>query len=485
MQIKVGFGSVNMKGTYEPYGDVHDELMSQVMVVNDGRERAAWLMGDWYNWTAPAALMLRRVIAEHTGFPFERIFICSSENHNSAHMPSKIDTEQAKVLGTRMAESVKLAMEDARPALMALAVADVGRRYSACRRKKINDELGVFSFWGGFTVEGKMLNITRAVRGQVAVLCSDNPGPAYGGVKDFPQTIRDYDASELHGEIYFDRPVDNLVHLLSFRDEHDETIGTIIRFSAHVQGGHDYEHEEYVETAGYPGWARRYIERKLGGIGAFILGCQGDLLPLFDVGGCEKVKAMGEGIATAAFEALQTQGDEAFKPLERLAIATVTARMPLRKTTPPNFQEAEEAVKRAETELVAAVRDRAPVGTIKKLAEYKTWCEWVIRFFFNRYGMTEEQAKSKVWPVDVSAMALNDVVLAGMVAEPSVQTSLRLRQQFGDRILTISECNGDIGYMVPEDDIHDGGYEATLSIISEKGEETLRNAVAEAIRKVL
>lgn len=159
--------------------------------------------------------------------------------------------------------------------------------------------------------------------------------------------------------------------------------------------------------------------------------------------------------------------------------------MPLRETTPSNVREAEEAVKNAEAELAAAVTDKAPLGTIKKLAEYKTWCEWVIKFYFNRYGLTSEQARAKIWPVEVTATALNDVVLAGMVAEPGVQTSLRLRKQFGDHILTISECNGDIGYMVPADDIHDGGYEATLSIISEKGEEALRNVVAEAIRRVL
>ena len=238
-------------------------------------------------------------------------------------------------------------------------------------------------------------------------------------------------------------------------------------------------------SAAYPGWARRCLEQELGGIGAFILVCQGDLIPLIDVGGREKVKAMGEGIAAAALEALRAQGQDAFKPLERLAIATVAARMPLRETTPSNVREAEEAVKNAEAELAAAVTDKAPLGTIKKLAEYKTWCEWVIKFYFNRYGLTSEQARAKIWPVEVTATALNDVVLAGMVAEPGVQTSLRLRKQFGDHILTISECNGDIGYMVPADDIHDGGYEATLSIISEKGEEALRNVVAEAIRRVL
>jgi len=70
-----------------------------------------------------------------------------------------------------------------------------------------------------------------------------------------------------------------------------------------------------------------------------------------------------------------------------------------------------------------AVRERAPLRRVKELAEYVQWLEWLPRFFYCRAGLTPEMARDGHWPLYVNALAINDVVFAGLVAEAGYLTT--------------------------------------------------------------
>jgi hypothetical protein len=200
--------------------------------------------------------------------------------------------------------------------------------------------------------------------------------------------------------------------------------------------------------------------------------------------GTEQNQLIGEGIAQAALDAFREQAPE-FKPVEKVAFARSLASVPLRKGIPLSPEEAEISVVEANEELAQAVSDRAPIGKIKNLVEYAQWLSWVPRFFYSRAGLTTEMAAEGHWPLYTHALAINEVVLAGLVAETGYLTTKALREEFGDWVLPLSEVNGCINYIAADGDQQNGGYEATLSIVGPLAESVLRSSLGQAVREVL
>lgn len=479
-KIRVGFGSVSMDSILVKTENHLDDILTQTIYLSDGEQEVAWIMQDCYNWNVESTTFLREVIGRRTGIDPARIVISTSENHSHHGLGSTISRPQAEIYAVPMAESVAQAREKARPAHMAAVIADVGLKFSIRRRKYINDDLGVLSFWSSFTLRDGKADATELVRGVVAALCCKYPTTPHRKITKYPELIRDYDAPELHEPIYYDDPVDNLVHLLVFRDEAGETLGSIIRFSAHVQGG-----PPGARTAGYPGYARRLLEKEVGGTAAFILGPQGDLVPRVDIseeGTVEELRRIGEGIAGAALDALRKEDPE-YKPVERIAFARAVANVPLREDYPKSPEDAEKKMITANKELEKAVADRAPIRRIKELVECVKRLTSAPRFF-SRTGLTVEQAREGCWPVAVEALAINHVTLAGLVAETGCLTTKALREEFDDWVLPISESNGCINYIMTDGDQQNGGYEAYHSCVSPMADSVLRAALGQAIREV-
>ncbi len=475
---RVGFGSESMEGVLNPQVNKIDPIMTQTFYVDDGQTEVAWIMQDCYNWSVEATTFLREVISRRSKIPEEHIVIQSSENHANHGLSSTISRAQAEFYGAPMAASVNQAKENAKPACMAAVIADVGSRFSIRRRKYINEDLGTLSFWYDYNLADGKADATDLVKGVVACLCSENPSIPNTKVEKLPKTIREYDAPELREKIYYEDPVDNLVHFMVFRATSGETLGSMIRFSAHVTFS-----ELLARTAGYPGFARKLLEKELGGTAGFLLGPQGDLIPRLETFGTEQTRQIGEGIARAALDAFEEQAPE-FRPVEKVAFARSLASVPLRKGVPLSPEEAEVKVVAAREELAQAVHDRAPIGEIKKLLEQATWLSWVPRFFYSRAGLTTAMAAERHWPLFVHALAINEVVLAGLVAETGYLTTKALREEFGDWVLPLSEVNGCINYIAADGDQQNGGYEATLSIVGPLAEGVLRSSLGQAVREV-
>ena len=69
--------------------------------------------------------------------------------------------------------------------------------------------------------------------------------------------------------IWFDRPVDRLVHLLVFRTPDGEVLGSMLRLAVHVcVAGHPLTRDK-LYTADFPHYTRLRLEEKLGGMAMF------------------------------------------------------------------------------------------------------------------------------------------------------------------------------------------------------------------------
>jgi hypothetical protein len=55
----------------------------------------------------------------------------------------------------------------------------------------------------------------------------------------------------------------------------------------------------------------------------------------------------------------------------------------------------------------------------------------------------------------------------------------------GERLVTIQQCNGDIGYIITSQDRRGGDYESVCSLIADSGETVLRERSVALLRSVL
>lgn len=483
MPANVGFGAVSLKPLYEKGEVFLEEPQVRAMVVESGAEKTVWMFADLYPIAFETSLYLRKRVARALRMDYDQVVLQSNENHY-ANLPYHLPQYSPRALGLAgdaCEACAREALRSSRAAWMRVVVANVGSRYSMCRRKKVLPDLGVFTFWAGYRNNRGRADGTGLVRDALTCLCAEKPRLPYSAVEVPPERIR-RDFEEITEPIIFDRPVDNLLHFLVFQDRGGKVLGTLTRFAAHVDQG-----EAGKVGCGYPHWIRTTVERALGGVAVFALGPQGDLLEFEKATGPGIGRTGGRALAREALRGLEEVSPRP-EPLDRVVFRMGSVRVPLRKDMPATLEEAEVLAGPVEKALEAAAGESAPLREIKRLCESRMWAAVAERFFTRRWTSERlrQEAGSGRMKVDVPALALNDVVLAGITSEPGSQTTLRLRQQFGDRLLTLSEVNGEIfGYTMTGEDLLDGGYEGTYTALDQRGEAIIREATARMIARVL
>jgi len=95
------------------------------------------------------------------------------------------------------------------------------------------------------------------------------------------------------------------------------------------------------------------------------------------------------------------------------------------------------------------------------------------------YYLDEEEFKQGEVRLTLPALCLNDIALIGLPGETFFSTGRKVKEfleRGGRRVITVSEINGDVGYLPTPEDIPGGDYEVAMSIIDERGEPAIREA---------
>jgi hypothetical protein len=153
---------------------------------------------------------------------------------------------------------------------------------------------------------------------------------------------------------------------------------------------------------------------------------------------------------------------------------------------PASVEEAKRRAALVREELNLAASAGAPLRQIKRMTDLLDHYQWSpAKLGRWNYLDPEEVLRRKV-TVRLSGIALNEVVVLGMPGEAVCETSFWLRAtSIGARLLTLYDCNGDIGYMPESRDYVHGGYESACSIIAPDGEDHLRNGASALVRELL
>jgi len=159
--------------------------------------------------------------------------------------------------------------------------------------------------------------------------------------------------------------------------------------------------------------------------------------------------------------------------------------LPVRADMPASVEEAEQRAALIRKELKNATALGTPLRQIKRMADLLNHYEWSPKKLVSWWHLDPEEVHRRKVTICVTGIALNEVLILGMPGEAVCETSLWLRaNSIGTRLLTLSDCNGDIGYMPEAKDYPHGGYEMACSIIAPDGETYLREGALALIREI-
>jgi hypothetical protein len=300
-------------------------------------------------------------------------------------------------------------------------------------------------------------------------------------------------------KIYFDRPADPQAALLVFRNRAGKVLGTLARFAAHADivaacvwdygRGNMQENQYHFD---WPGYLRQGVESALGGVGIAVCGPCGNLSTKKRAlqgyaAGDRQAREFGGGVAGACLAAWQER-PPAWQPLILGETAWDQVWLPMRAGFPRSRQELEKAPERARqyaAEYKAAIADKAPAYRIKQLIdEYLHWV-WVPLIVDRWVGLAEEEMRDQRLAVELEAVRLNDLVLAGLPGESMAETCLWLRaQSLGQRLVVLDQVNGYCSYQTTGEQYRQGAYSYASSCLAREATAMTRMAALNLIRKV-
>jgi len=482
--VKVAFSKAVINDLWQTppgweYRGYHDDVEARCAYFEDD-ERLLFVALDIGILSRKRDRILREEVAKRLNLSPEEVLVHCTQAHNAVPYTLVYLDKVAE----RVAEAMKSAMGDAQGAEMAFIYADVDGKFSVNRRKYVSDDLGVCTFWDGYRKEGDHADAAHLIEDLRKSLLSPNPSNIYGPRQEKVPISGGLPKTEGLEPIWYDRPTDPLVQLLVFRTIDGEPLGSLLRFSTHVQAAVFPLQRDKVYTADFPHYTRDRLEEVLGGVAVFASGPAGDVVTLLEEWTWNETKRYGTALADAALEEFQREKPE-FTPLTHLKVLSSEVDLPVRSDMLASVEEAKRRAAIIREELKAAVASGAPLRQIKRMADLLNHYEWSPHKLTSWNYLDPEEVPQRKVTIRLTGVAVNDIVILGMPGEAVCETSIWLRaNSIGPRLVTLYDCNGDIGYIPESRDYMHGGYEVACSILAPDGETCLRNGAMALLRKL-
>jgi hypothetical protein len=363
----------------------------------------------------------------------------------------------------------RAAIEGAGPALLEFAETRVKPRLNVRRRKYFAEVGASFTLWAGFNVVGERSDGGPVVRERL-----------------FRLSGREAPPPSLAGPLWYEDPVDDVVQVLLFRRAAGagRPVGCVLRFSAHATAsGHTPEKRWGGD---YPYFARQAAERELGAPCLFLTGPCGDLAPAercawsvtrgspgspgpfvpkgYASGAAAEAEAKREGelLARCALQALASDNEP--KPLELMSASVLEVEVEVRETILDSLASIRDAVEEKRAAYDRALRGGADLLELKHLADKYLHFSYMNLVHEKYYYASREEVRARRFTSELPHIRLNDILIAGFPGEVCQDVTFALRQTLNHPVITLTEMNGDAGYMAPAGEFPFGDYEVNCSI---------------------
>ncbi|MES2375516.1 MAG: neutral/alkaline non-lysosomal ceramidase N-terminal domain-containing protein [Bacteroidota bacterium] len=418
---------------------IHDRLHSRALVFQNGDTVAAIVVVDICVMRKEFLDEVKADVCKQTGIPFENILISSTHTHAAGSVDavylSVADEAYSQALPPLIVQSIALAKQNLRPAKIGWGSVDVPE-HVLCRRYKMKP---------GYVPQN----------------------PVTGGA-DKVKT------NPFGGEDFIDRPTaetDPEVGFFAVKGLDNKWISVLANYSLHYVG----DWENGTISSDYFGEFSRQLQAKLNAaddfVGIISNGTSGNIniWDFLNPGRYpskqfEKSKLIGGDIAEKVFNELQ-QVDWDSAP--SLGIQYSAAQLNLRKPTPIELQSAERVV------------------TATNYEQMQITDENLKRLYAREQVLLNDLPDTVEFPIQ--AIKLGKGVIGGLGAEIFAETGLWLKQNSPVKnYFTICLANGNAGYIPPEHEFENGGYETwrgRTSKLQTDAEAIIRNELLSLINK--
>lgn len=358
---------------------IDDELYSKALVLYDGDTKLAIVTNDLIGVDDNFVSQTRELVEKAIGISKSSVLICASHTHfgpeirreeDSTIKPpdDKFDLAYLKVLQKKMVTAVQLADQDLQDAKSTVSKGYTDR-LSFNRHTVRSDGTAVTTY----RLPPKEENLT------------------FG-------------------------PIDPEVGVIRIDSVDGEPIATLINFACHPVCSVD---RMYTISADYPGYAMKLVERELGGICMFTLGCAGNIVPI-EREGISKRKI---GVSLAA-EVIKTWQWLSFTDSITLKSVQSTIELPLKESK--NGKETRE--------------------------------------------------------IEIQVLKVGNFGFVGLPGEIFVEIGIAIKEQSGIKnLFPVSLANGSPGYVPTAIAYDQGGYESNSTPFAKRSGEILRDTALELV----
>lgn len=477
-----GFAKTVVNDTFTAEYPFGRDLEGRFLYLRDGERQ--WLLAtfDFSYRFRRTCQRWAEAVSHATGIPANAIWQHDSQSH-SAPIALGLDGEPCERLIEASLPAVRQAIARAEEAEVSYALADLGTDWNMCREQYVPG-LGAVTVWSGleFAPDGRPYTQDPSIM----LLADWKP-----------------DLPAFRGPIFFDRPADPQGALIVFRSRRSrQVLGHLSRFAAHpdIVGSAathsrtpgEYTMSEYHYDPDWPGDLREACEAELGGIGLSVCGPTGNLSakkrwPYGYRAGVEESRRIGRGVAEQCLRALHEHGSN-WAPARLLGMAQSRLQLPMRPAVPRSHAELIATQQRQVDEYRDAYRSAIAAGEpayrIKRLIDdYHMWT-CMDRIVDRWAGISDEELAERALTVEVEALRLNDVVLAGLPGENLTQTNAWLKaNSLGDNLVTLDAINGYTVYMTTREQYDLGGYSYWCSALSRDASPVLWDGALKTIRQ--
>jgi len=410
-----------------PASGVLDPLEINAIAIGDGENTAVILAADFAIMTKDRCDIIRKKVAERCGIPTDNVMVTALHQHTSLRisfadiiidMMSEFDgfsdDNFIEMLYRKFCDAAQMAMDDMKPSTVSVGIRETAEPISFIRRYIMKD----------------------------------------GSLQTNPGTFDPSEIDRMNGT------PDNNVRLVKFVREGANDIA-LVNFSTHpdVVGGDKY-------SADWPGFARRFVEKKLDGVSCLlILGFQGDSNHLDFIGGrrsgYEHARFMGEQISDAVVSM--------WNGTETMADGNVSCDM---ETVQLKTRDIDEA-KILEAQAYCREYDAGKIDIKRHLAEVAEAKQIACHAFSPKYRA-----------VPISHIKIGNISIIGFGGEPFTEYGEKIRA-FAPNRFVIGAClaNGAAHYFPTKAAFEEGGFEARSAHFLPECEEKLLSAAKSLLDK--
>jgi len=438
-----------------------DALRVTVLYAERAGEAVCLLAYDICEITRREVVPLKKAVGGALGIDPERVHALCSHTHSSSSDDTEHDT--ATLTAKSIAAAVGAKSRAAAVRDVCFLRVDTGKRFNINRRSA-HGELGTWCLMQsrGCTDDGEIVDGTQWVRDKLV---------SFGATQE--------EVTKVTGPIDAMRENDPFVELILFPKVHGGYAGGLVRFTAHP----------VVCSAGYwkPNLGRDYpgplcdrLSEQFGCPILFLQGPCGDHRTRHrDVGIAERDR-IGLGLA----ESLVAQLDETRTfPFDRLDHASRSVMCPLSKEVPDSAGDANRGAREIRKQLEQLPHGKEWLTRRKELAELNAFYHNAARVLTGSSYLTKEEAENRQAALIVSHIAFGDVHLLSFPGELFSTVAKGLDHAADGPTVVASFADGVTGYLMPRNDLAEGGYESTWALFTPESVSALKTTVLELIRQ--